>query len=108
MFLLDVALFLSAYAGAYLVRMDLTPYPAAWHHFERTLLTLLAAKALVFVLAGTYRGIAMYATISDLLAIVRTATLASLAVLGLASTSCRATVPTRAACWSSTGCSRSA
>jgi FlaA1/EpsC-like NDP-sugar epimerase len=79
-FLLDVALFLSAYAGAYLIRMDLTPYPAAWHHFERTLLTLLAAKALVFVLAGTYRGIAMYATIPDLLAIVRTGTLASLAV----------------------------
>ena len=78
--LLDVALFLSAYAGAHLIRLDLTPYPSAWHHFERTLLTLIAAKALVFVLAGTYRGITTYATIPDLLSIVRAATLASLAV----------------------------
>jgi FlaA1/EpsC-like NDP-sugar epimerase len=79
-FLLDVALFLSAYAGAYLIRLDLMPYPAAWHHFERTVLTLIFAKALVFVLAGTYRGISMYATIPDLLSIVRASTLASLAV----------------------------
>ncbi|HEX6737037.1 MAG TPA: hypothetical protein VF310_02075, partial [Vicinamibacteria bacterium] len=78
--LLDLMLFLNAYAGAFLIRADLRPYPSAWHHFEQTVLTLMLAKALVFVLAGTYRGLVMYATIPDLLAIVRTATLASAAV----------------------------
>jgi len=33
--LLDVALFLIAYAGAFLIRADLQPYPAAWRHFDR-------------------------------------------------------------------------
>lgn len=79
--LLDVALWTAAYAGAFLIRMDLTPYPAGWQHLEATLLTLLLAKTLVFILAGSYRGLVMYATIPDLLAIVRTSTLASGLVL---------------------------
>jgi FlaA1/EpsC-like NDP-sugar epimerase len=79
--LLDLGLMTAAYAAAYLIRNDLQPYPAAWIHFERTVATLLAAKAVVLVLAGTYRGLTMYATIPDLLAILRTASVASLAVL---------------------------
>ena len=78
---LDVALWTMAYVGAYLIRMDLTPYPAGWDHLEATLLTLLLAKALVFILAGSYRGIVMYATIPDLVAIVRTSTVATGVVL---------------------------
>lgn len=80
--LLDVALFATAYAGAYAVRMDVMPYPTAWSAFERTVVTLLLVKAAVFVLAGSYRGLVMYATIPDLVAIVRTSTLASAAVFG--------------------------
>jgi FlaA1/EpsC-like NDP-sugar epimerase len=80
--LLDVALFAIAYAGAYAVRMDVMPYPTAWHAFQRTVLTLLLVKAVVFVLAGSYRGLVMYATIPDLVAIVRTSTIASACVFG--------------------------
>lgn len=78
---LDVAIWMSAYAGAFLVRMDLTPYPAGWRHFEATLVTLLAVKTAVFVLDGSYRGIVSYATLPDLFAIVRRSTLATLGVL---------------------------
>jgi FlaA1/EpsC-like NDP-sugar epimerase len=78
---LDIALWTTAYAGAFLIRMDLTPYPAGWQHLQATLLTLLLVKAMVFILAGSYRGLVMYATIPDLLAIVRTSTMASVAVL---------------------------
>jgi FlaA1/EpsC-like NDP-sugar epimerase len=79
--LLDLGLWTIAYAGAFLIRMDLTPYPAGFDHLEATLVTLLLIKALVFTLAGSYRGLVMYATIPDLLAIVRTSTLASVGVL---------------------------
>ena len=78
--LLDVLIFIGAYAGAYLVRSDLAYYPGAWGHFERTLLTLLVVKSLVFVTAGMYRGLMLHATIHDLLAIVRTSTFASAVV----------------------------
>jgi FlaA1/EpsC-like NDP-sugar epimerase len=79
--LLDVAIWTCAYAGAFLIRMDLTPYPAGWQHFEATLLTLLVAKAAVFTLSGSYRGLMMYATIPDLVAIIRRSTIASGVVL---------------------------
>ena len=79
--LLDLALWTAAYAGAFVIRMDLTPYPAGFDHLEATLLSLLFVKAAVFILAGSYRGIVMYATIPDLLAIVRTSTFASGAAL---------------------------
>ena len=79
--LLDLALWTAAYAGAFVIRMDLTPYPAGFDHLEATLLTLLFVKVAVFVLSGSYRGLVMYATIPDLLAIVRTSTLASVAAL---------------------------
>jgi FlaA1/EpsC-like NDP-sugar epimerase len=79
--LLDLVLFAGAYAGAYLIRMDLSPYPSAWIDFSRTLPTLLATKSVAFTLAGTYRRIVTYATLPDLLAIVRNGTLSSLAVL---------------------------
>jgi FlaA1/EpsC-like NDP-sugar epimerase len=81
--LLDAALFAAAYASAFLVRLDLTPYPAAWAHFDNTLLTVVVAKALVFVLAGTYRGLMLYATLPDLVTIVRNSTLASGIVFAL-------------------------
>jgi FlaA1/EpsC-like NDP-sugar epimerase len=68
---LDAVLFGAAYAAAYLIRMDLTPYPAAWTHFDRTILTVVVAKALVFAVAGTYRGLMLYATLPDLLTLVR-------------------------------------
>jgi FlaA1/EpsC-like NDP-sugar epimerase len=79
--MLDLALWTAAYAGAFLIRMDLTPYPAGFDHLQATLLTLLIVKSAVFILAGSYRGIVMYATIPDLLAIVRTSTVASAAAL---------------------------
>jgi len=78
--LLDTALFAAAYALAYLIRLDLTPYPTAWLHFERTVATVVVAKVLVFALASNYRGLMLYATLSDLLTIVRNTTLASMAV----------------------------
>ncbi|HEY7513453.1 MAG TPA: polysaccharide biosynthesis protein, partial [Vicinamibacteria bacterium] len=77
---LDVLLFVVANAGAHFVRADLHPYPAAWEHFFRTVIVVVALKALVFVLAGTYRGLTDYATLPDLLVIVKSSTLASLAV----------------------------
>lgn len=73
----DAVLFALAYAVAYLIRVDLTPYPAAWTHFDRTVLTVVVAKALVFGLAGTYRGLVLYATLPDLLTLVRNSTIAS-------------------------------
>jgi FlaA1/EpsC-like NDP-sugar epimerase len=79
--LLDIGIFALAYAGAYLVRSDLTPYPSALRAFEGSLVTVLLVKTLVFLFSGAYQGIVAYATISDLLAIVRKSTLASLAVL---------------------------
>jgi FlaA1/EpsC-like NDP-sugar epimerase len=82
--LLDLALFAMAYAGAYLIRLDLLAYPSTWwYQFDRTLLTVVVAKAVVFVLAGTYRGLMLYASIPDLLAIVRNSTWASAVVLVL-------------------------
>jgi FlaA1/EpsC-like NDP-sugar epimerase len=81
--LLDVALFAAAYAGAFLIRVDLAPYPAAWDHYGRTLLTLIVVKTFIFVLAGTYRGLVTFAGIPELLAIVRNSTSASLVVFGL-------------------------
>ena len=80
---LDLALFAAAYAGAFLVRLDLAPYPAAWDHYGRTLLTLVAVKTFIFVLAGTYRGLVTFAGIPELLAIVRNSTAASVVVFGL-------------------------
>lgn len=80
---LDATLFAAAYALAYLVRLDLTPYPAAWLHFERTVATVVVTKVLVFTLASNYRGLMLYATLSDLLTIVRNTTLASVAVFVL-------------------------
>jgi FlaA1/EpsC-like NDP-sugar epimerase len=79
---LDVLLFVVANAGAHFVRADLHPYPAAWEHFFQTVLVVVAIKAIVFVLAGTYRGLTDYATVPDLLVIVRSGTLATLAVFG--------------------------
>jgi FlaA1/EpsC-like NDP-sugar epimerase len=81
--ILDVGLFAAAYAGAFLIRVELAPYPAAWDHYGRTLLTLMAVKTFVFVLAGTYRGLVTYAGIPELLALVRNSTAASLLVFGL-------------------------
>ena len=55
--LLDLALFGMAYAGAYFIRLDLMASPSTWWtQFDRTVLTVILAKAVVFVLAGTYRG----------------------------------------------------
>ena len=80
---LDALLFATSYAFAFLIRLDLTPYPAAWTHFEATVLTVVAVKTVVFVLAGTYRGLMVYATLPDLLTLVRQGTLASVLLLGL-------------------------
>jgi FlaA1/EpsC-like NDP-sugar epimerase len=76
-----MALFALAYAGASLIRVDLAPYPRAWRDFAVTLVPLLALKGLVFLFSGTYHGLMLYATITDLLAIVRRSTVASLVVL---------------------------
>jgi FlaA1/EpsC-like NDP-sugar epimerase len=80
---LDMLLFIGAYAGSYLIRSDLAYYPGAWPHFQRTLLTLLAVKSLVFVMLGLYRGLMLHATIHDLVSIVRASTISSLIVVVL-------------------------
>jgi len=81
---LDVVLLACAWAGAYFVRFDLMALPSPWWSlFQRTALTVVAVKALVLVVAGTYRSLMRYASIHDLLVIVRNSTLASLAVLAL-------------------------
>jgi FlaA1/EpsC-like NDP-sugar epimerase len=75
--LLDVCLFAAAYAGAYLIRSDVSDYPTAWQHFDRTLLALLLIKVVVFATAGMYRGLMLHATLQDLVEIVRNSTLSS-------------------------------
>ena len=77
----DAALFATAYAGAFLIRSDLDPYPAAWLHFQRTVASVVVAKALVFLAARTYRSLVTYASISDLVSLARTTTVATLTVL---------------------------
>jgi FlaA1/EpsC-like NDP-sugar epimerase len=77
----DALLFACSYAGAYWIRLDLMSYPSAWVHCARTLLPVVAVKALVFVLAGTYRGLMLYATLPDLLLILRSSGLASFVVV---------------------------
>jgi FlaA1/EpsC-like NDP-sugar epimerase len=77
----DAVLFAAAYAGAYWIRLDLMSNPSAWAHCARTLLPVVVLKALVFVLAGTYRGLMLYATLPDLLLILRSGSLASLVVV---------------------------
>lgn len=76
----DAILFAGAYGGAYWIRLDLMSYPSAWEHCARTILPVVVVKALVFVLAGTYRGLMLYATLPDLLLILRSGGLASFAV----------------------------
>jgi FlaA1/EpsC-like NDP-sugar epimerase len=76
--LIDAVVLVAAYASAYWVRLDLMDYPSAWRHFDHTVGVFVVAKAVVFVLAGTYRGLMLYATIPDLLMIVRNGTAASL------------------------------
>lgn len=78
--LLDVVIFIFANAIAFLIRADMRPYPTAWQEFNRTVLLVVAIKALVFVVVGAYRGLTLYASIPDLLVIIRNSTLASLAV----------------------------
>lgn len=80
---LDAVLFAAAYGAAYLIRLDLTPYPAAATHFERTVWTVVIAKAIVFGLLGTYRGLVLYATLPDLLTLVRHSSIASTVLLAL-------------------------
>ena len=83
----DAVLLVCAYAGGYFVRIDLMASSSAWRHFENTVTAVVATKALVFVLAGTYRGLMAYATIPDLLLIIRNSTLASLSAYALLSLS---------------------
>jgi FlaA1/EpsC-like NDP-sugar epimerase len=83
----DAVLLAGAYAGGYFVRFDLMASSSAWRHFENTVTAVVATKALVFVLAGTYRGLMAYATIPDLLLIIRNSTLASLSAYALLSLS---------------------
>jgi FlaA1/EpsC-like NDP-sugar epimerase len=79
----DAALLTLAYAGGYFVRFDLMAFSPAWVHFENTALAMVLTKALVLLVAGTYRGLMAYATIPDLLLIVRNSTFASLAAYAL-------------------------
>jgi len=80
---LDAVFFACSWAGAYFVRFDLGAAPRLWSLVDGTVLAVVAVKALVFVGAGTYRTLMRYASIPDLLVIVRNATLASVAVLAL-------------------------
>lgn len=79
----DMALLVLAYAGADYIRMDLLLTNAAWHQFGRTVIPFVLLKALVFSLAGSYRGLMLYATLGDLTLIVRNATYASVASAAL-------------------------
>ena len=73
-----------AYAGAYLDPPRPDPLPGGLDCTSSApSLTVVVAKALVFALAGTYRGLMLYATLPDLLTIVRNTTLASVAVFAL-------------------------
>jgi FlaA1/EpsC-like NDP-sugar epimerase len=79
---LDAALFACSWAGAYLVRFDLVASPWLWWSLlDRTLLAVVVAKLVAFALAGTYRTLMRYASIPDLLAIVRNSTIASVCVV---------------------------
>jgi FlaA1/EpsC-like NDP-sugar epimerase len=85
---LDAALFACAWAGAHLIRFDLiAPLSFRSSHFDRALVMVVAVKLLVSAVTGTYRTLMRYASIPDLLLIVRNGTLASLAVLAVLSLS---------------------
>ena len=99
----DVVLFVLAYAGAYLIRMDLMLTNAAWHQFGRTVMPLVLVKA-----AGVRPG--GHLPRRDALrdhdrprahrAQRKFASIAGAALLGLLP----APAPSPGACWSSTGC----
>ncbi len=81
---LDATLFALAWTGAQLIRFDLMAPPSLWSaRFDRALLLVVGLKVLVFVAGGTYRTLLRYASIPDLLLIVRNGTLSSLAVAAL-------------------------
>jgi FlaA1/EpsC-like NDP-sugar epimerase len=79
---LDAALLACAWAGADFIRFDLMASPSLWSsRFDRTLLVVVLIKVVLLAFSGTYRTLGCYASIPDLLLIVRNSTLASLAAL---------------------------
>jgi len=81
---LDAATLAAAWAGAYFIRFDLMALPSPWWSlFEQTVLAVVVVKAGVLVVAGTYRTLVRYASIPDLLVLIRNSTLASLAALAV-------------------------
>lgn len=84
--LLDLVLFVAAYVAAHLIRLDTlgaTARSATWAHFQSTVYVVVGVKVLVFVWGRTYRGLLQYASIEDVLLIVRNSALASLTSLVL-------------------------
>ncbi len=81
---LDAALFALAWTGGQFIRFDLMAPPSLWSsRFDGALLLVVVLKVLVFASGGTYRTLLRYASIPDLLLIVRNGTISSLTVAAL-------------------------
>lgn len=65
--LTDIAIFLIAFIGAYLLRFDFTLDPTYRHQIWRLLPFLLPCKVFLFLMRGLYRGMWRYTSLNDLL-----------------------------------------
>ncbi|MDA8430832.1 MAG: nucleoside-diphosphate sugar epimerase/dehydratase [Geobacteraceae bacterium] len=75
-FLLDLCLIAVSYMLAFALRYDFKVLPEMEHHL-RILLILLASKGVVFYFSRLYRSMWKYASLPDMLEIVKTVSLAS-------------------------------
>ena len=77
--LLDVALIILSYYGAYVLLFGPVSENYEWGFFARTIPILIAVKMLAFLTAGVYRGIWRYISIDNLITFVQAVALGSVA-----------------------------
>src|SRR4030042_1193406 len=82
---IDIALFTASYAGAYLLRFDLS-FPHAYYlRFRNMLVPILVVKVCVFSYFGIYRGMWRYTGLRDLANIVKASLVSFLPIILFAS-----------------------
>jgi FlaA1/EpsC-like NDP-sugar epimerase len=77
---IHLTVFAVSYLLAWVFRFDFAIQPTMWDHFWRTLPGVVALKLTVFYLAGNYHGWWRHVTFSDLVALLRAATLSNAAI----------------------------
>jgi UDP-GlcNAc:undecaprenyl-phosphate/decaprenyl-phosphate GlcNAc-1-phosphate transferase len=78
---LDLALIPTAYFGAFLIRLDFKITEPLMHVFIQTLPWLMASTYAAFLIAGVYRGIWRYASVSDVVRFATGSVLAGIFVM---------------------------